>query len=181
MEQHVSALSSILPGKVFRPGDEQYMESLNSYFSAQESQIHPACIVRPENTMDVVAAVSYLVSANQRHGIGSLKFAIRSGGHACFAGSANLSNGVTIDIRRLKSIELIEGSSAVSIGAGASWGEVYRTLDPLTLAVPGGRHSQVGVSGLTLGGNICLSFVSTHASTFAVMLETPDLNRDEVR
>ena len=159
MEQHVSALSSVLPGKVYLPGGEQYAESLNTYFSAQESQIQPACIVQPHSSADVVAAISYLVSANHRYGIGSLKFAIRSGGHACFAGSANVSNGVTIDLRRLDSIEIVEDSSLVWIGAGASWGEVYRTLDPMNLAVPGGRHSQVGVSGLTLGGKVTLSFI----------------------
>ena len=152
MEQHVSDLSQGLPGKVFLPGSQEYKESLDTYFSAQESQVKPACIVRPQKTADVVTVLSRLVQANQLHGIGSLKFAIRSGGHACFAGSANVSDGVTLDLRGLNSIDVNEGSSQVSIGTGASWGEVYRTLDPLGLAVPGGRHSQVGVGGLTLGG-----------------------------
>ena len=152
MEQHVSHLSRALPGKVFIPEGQEYIDSLHSYFSAQESQIKPACIVRPQTTADVVTVVAYLIRANQLHGIGSLKFAIRSGGHACFAGSANLTDGVTIDLRSLNSIEVNQGTSQVSIGTGTSWGEVYRTLDPLGLAVPGGRHSQVGVGGLTLGG-----------------------------
>jgi len=104
---------------------------LSPYFSAQESQIKPACIVRPQTTADVVTTISHLVQANQLHGIGSLKFAIRIGGHACFAGSANVSDGVTIDLRGLNPIEVNEGNSEVSIGTGASWGEVYRTLDPL--------------------------------------------------
>ena len=153
----MSDLSRVLPGKVFVPGGQEYTESLNSYFSAQESQIKPACIVRPQNTADVVTVVAYLIQANQLSGIGSLKFAIRSGGHACFAGSANLTDGVTIDLRGLNSIEVDQGSLQVSIGTGASWGEIYRTLDPLGLAVPGGRHSQVGVGGLTLGGEDTIS------------------------
>jgi len=130
---------------------------LSTYFSAQESQIKPACIVRPQTTADVVTTVSHLVQANQLHGIGSLKFAIHSGGHACFAGSANVSDGVTIDLRGLNSIDVNEGASEVSIGTGVSWEEVYRRLDPLGLAVPGGRHSQVGVGGLTLGGETTVS------------------------
>ena len=152
MEQHLSDLSQSLPGKVFLPESQEYKESIDSYFSAQESQLKPACIVRPQNTADVVTVISRLVQANQLHGIGSFKFAIRSGGHACFAGSANVSDGVTLDLRGLNSIEVNEDSSQVSIGTGASWGEVYRKLDALGLAVPGGRHSQVGVGGLTLGG-----------------------------
>ena len=106
MEQHASDLSQVLPGKVFLPKNQEYKESLDSYFSAQESQVEPACIVRPQNTADVVTVLSRLVQANQLHGVGSLKFAIRSGGHACFAGSANASDGVTIDLRGLNSIEL---------------------------------------------------------------------------
>jgi len=147
MDQRVLSLSEALPGKVFPLESQGYVESLSTYFSAQESQIKPACIVRSQTTADVVNTTSHLVQANKLHGIGSLKFAIRSGGHACFAGSANVSDGVTIDLRGLNSIDVNEGASEVSIGTGASWGEVYRRLDPLGLAVPGGRHSQVGVGG----------------------------------
>lgn len=154
------SISHALPGKVNLPKSEEYTESLHAYFSAQESQVKPACIIHPQTTSDLALAVSHLVQANQIHGIGTLKFAIRSGGHACFAGSANESNGITIDLRGLNSIEVNEEASTVSIGTGTSWGEVYRTLDPLGLAVPGGRHSQVGVGGLTLGGG--LSHFSSH-------------------
>ena len=156
MEQHVLDLSHALPSKVFGPENKGYIESLNKYFSAQERQIRPACFIRPQNTADVALIVSYLSRVNELHGIGSVKFAICSGGHGCFAGSANISDGITIDLQGLNSIEIDEDSLQVSIGTGASWGEVYRTLDPFALAVPGGRHSQVGVGGLTLGGKIIL-------------------------
>ena len=163
MEQHVARLSQALPGKVFLPKSHQYSESVSTYFSAQESEVKPACIARPHNTADVATIVSHLVQANQNSNFGFFKFAIRSGGHACFAGSANVSAGLTIDLRSLNSIEINEGSSQASIGTGASWGKVYRTLDPLGLAVPGGRHSQVGVGGLTLGGkSISLSVSIRH-------------------
>ncbi|KAL8836812.1 MAG: hypothetical protein Q9170_002773 [Blastenia crenularia] len=154
MERHVSDLSQALLGKVFPPEAKEYRGSSESYFSAQENTLKPACIVRPHTTADVVTIVSHLVRANSLQSIGSCKFAIRSGGHACFAGSANISNGITIDLRGMNSIRVNEDSSRVFIGTGASWGEVYRTLDPLGLAVPGGRHSQVGVGGLTLGGGL---------------------------
>lgn len=154
MDQHVSNFSHALPGKVFLPTSQEYTESLNTYFSAQESHIEPACIARPQTSEDVTTIVRELVTANSLHGIGSVKFAIRGGGHACFAESANVSGGITIDLRGLNSIEVSEDRSQVSIGAGVCWGQVYRALDPLSLAVPGGRHSQVGVGGLTLGGKV---------------------------
>ena len=155
----MSDLSQALPGKVFMPDGQEYTESLNSYFSAQESQIKPACIVQPQTTADVASALSLLVRSNQTQGIGSLKFAIRSGGHGCFAECANASGGVTIDLRGLNSIEIEEEQSRISVGTGASWGQVYRELNHLGLAVPGGKHSQVGVGGLTLGGkcSVCSS------------------------
>ena len=166
MDELVQTLLQILPGKVFQPGVTEYEESLTSYFSAQESRIRPACIVRPSTTAEVSKTVILLLQANQRNGLGSIKFAVRSGGHASFAKSANEPNGVTIDLRGIHSIKVQDNRMQVVIGAGASWGEVYRTLDPLGLAVPGGRHSQVGVGGLTLGGKsvapaICY-FRSTH-------------------
>ena len=180
MEQHLSDLSQALPGKVSLPESQEYKDSINTYFSAQESEIKPACIVRPQNTADVVTVISGLVRANQLHGIGSFKFAIRSGGHACFAGSANVSDGVTLDLRGLNSIEVNEGSSQVSIGTGASWGEVYRKLDPLGLAVPGGRHSQVGVGGLTLGGKTSTRSTSLHISIGAVPFSATRRARNRV-
>jgi FAD/FMN-containing dehydrogenase len=42
----------------------------------------------------------------------------------------------------------------VSVGAGNRWINVSEALDPLGLAVVGGRSATVGVSGLTLGGGI---------------------------
>ena len=40
----------------------------------------------------------------------------------------------------------------ISIGPGNRWGNVYQTLDPLNLAMLGGRVTPVGVGGLTTGG-----------------------------
>lgn len=40
------------------------------------------------------------------------------------------------------------------MGAGASWLDVYKYLDPYGVTVAGGRNGAVGVGGLTLGGGI---------------------------
>jgi hypothetical protein len=61
---------------------------------------------------------------------------------------------VTLDLRGLNSIDLSEDGKTVQVGAGASWDEVYRRLDPLGHTVAGGRVAGVGVGGLTLGGGI---------------------------
>lgn len=84
------------------------------------------------------------------------QFAVRSGGHASFAGAANIQGGVTIDLSSLDAIELKGQGSlpVVSVGTGATWGQVYSHLDGMGLTVSGGRASSVGVGGLSIGGGI---------------------------
>lgn len=42
----------------------------------------------------------------------------------------------------------------VNVGPGATWDDVFTTLEPLGVMITGGRSSTVGVGGLTLGGGI---------------------------
>ena len=84
----------------------------------------------------------------------ALHVAVRSGGHLQFAGAANIQNGITFDLRGLSGIEVSSDRSTVSVGVGATWGDVYAQLDPMGLMVAGGRAAQVGVGGLTVGGGV---------------------------
>lgn len=116
----------------------------------------PACIVRPRDSRDVSTTV-WILSTLTRYGFlfGSRRgclFAVRGGGHAPFAGSANIDGGVTIDLSPLKDILVRPDRSITEVGPGASWLDAYLTLDAMNLAVSGGRISTVGVAGLTLGG-----------------------------
>jgi hypothetical protein len=63
-------------------------------------------------------------------------------------------------MRALNSIELNTAEMAVHVGAGALWQDVYDVLEPHGLSVLGGRVGDVGVAGLTLGGNRALVFTS---------------------
>ncbi|QDS68879.1 hypothetical protein FKW77_007619 [Venturia effusa] len=81
-----------------------------------------------------------------------LRFAVKSGGHARFAGASNANGGVTIDLVRFDEIKLAEDKNSVMIGAGNRWGRVYRKLEENNLTVIGGRGASVGVGGLILGG-----------------------------
>ncbi|KAI9674470.1 MAG: hypothetical protein M1817_001808 [Caeruleum heppii] len=47
--------------------------------------------------------------------------------------------GVTLNLSLLKNIVLSPDNTIASIGLEALWGDVYRTLDPFNVAVPGGR------------------------------------------
>ena len=45
-----------------------------------------------------------------------------------------------------------ESERTVLVRPGARWGNISEMLDPLGLAVVGGRVIDVGVAGLTIGG-----------------------------
>lgn len=87
------------------------------------------------------------------------KFAVKSGGHAAFAGASNIDNGVTIDLINLNQISLSSDKTQVSVGPGNVWYDVYNHLQPHNVTVIGGRVSAIGVGGLTLGGG--MSFFSS--------------------
>ncbi|KAF1963610.1 oxidoreductase FAD-binding protein [Byssothecium circinans] len=144
-------ISASLPGTVSYPESDDYASSTTSYWSAFESALKPSCIVKPRDTREVAIIIKWL---NRLASISTCQLAIRGGGHTPWAGSANIDGGITIDLSSLKDISVNQDKSIVSIGAGSIWGDVYRRMDELGIAVVGGRGSSVGVGGLTLGGGI---------------------------
>ncbi|TWU72443.1 hypothetical protein ED733_003537 [Metarhizium rileyi] len=79
-------------------------------------------------------------------------FTVKGAGHTAFPGGSNIQDGVTIDLVHLNQITVSADRKTVSVGPGNRWINVSSVLDPLGLAVVGGRAASVGVSGLTLGG-----------------------------
>lgn len=86
--------------------------------------------------------------------IDGCNFAIKGQGYTPAARFANIDGGVTIDMTGLNTTVLSPDSSVLSVGAGASWLQVYQYLNPFKVSVAGGRNGQVKVGGLTLGGGI---------------------------
>ena len=141
------ALFKALPGKVSLPNSNGYSASVKSYFSLQEAEITPYCVVSPENEQDVSTAIKVLAAPDS-----TAKFAVRGGGHTVWKGSANIEDGVTIDMRAINAVDVSGDKTVTSVGAGALWRDVYSVLDAMGLATSGGRAAQVGVGGLTTGG-----------------------------
>ena len=144
-----------LGNKVSFPGNEAYTSSIRSYFSAQESELSPGCIVSPANKEDVsvaIRALNHLAKAGRDEGERQCPFAVRGGGHSPSAGSANIERGVTIDMRAIRDVSVNEDQTITSVGAGAIWVDVYLKLDAMGLAVTGGRVADIGVGGLITGG-----------------------------
>ncbi|KAI9796419.1 MAG: hypothetical protein M1833_006191 [Piccolia ochrophora] len=138
------ALQTAVPGKVFSPTSKEYLTSVSTYWAVQ-ARLEPSCIVTPASSDEVSDVVKALVKSK-------CQFAIKSGGHAPVAGSNNIKDGVTVDLGALNDVTLSTDNKTASIGPGARWGEVYKVLDPLGVAVSGGRAASVGVGGLITGG-----------------------------
>ncbi len=137
----------------------------------------PSCVVTPHSSQEAAEAISVLVSTRQCQ---SEPFAVKCQGHAPAAGFGNIESGVTIDTTSLSSIILSESHSVVTVGAGASWLDVYTYLDPFTLTAAGGRNGAVGVGGLTLGGGISyfspqVGFTCDTVVNFEIVLASGDL------
>lgn len=140
-----TSLSWALPGKVSYRNSSAFAVS-NDYWSARQSDVSPECFAYPESTGDISVMVKILASI-------SAPFTVKSGGHTAHLGS-NLPGGVTIDLARLSQVKVSSDRETTSVGPGARWVQVAATLDPMGLAVVGGRMGDVGVSGLILGGGL---------------------------
>ena len=138
-------LSIIFPNITSQIGSPSYIQQEASYWSALQSEIQPKCRIRPRSATDVSA--SLLITK-----FFSCPFAVKSGGHAMFAGASNIQGGLTIDLANLNQIHVSQDRTLTRVGAGNRWVDVYSKLDLQQLAVIGGRVGGIGVGGLTLGG-----------------------------
>lgn len=138
-------MDALLRDIVFLPATAEYKQQQSSYWSNQQVETRPACRVLPKSAKEV--AVVYLLTATF-----NCKFAVKGGGHAAFSGSSNIQAGITIDLQNLNSVSVNAENTITQVGAGNRWIDVYEYLTPKNLSVIGGRVSDIGVSGLTLGG-----------------------------
>ncbi|KAL8820863.1 MAG: hypothetical protein Q9191_007428, partial [Dirinaria sp. TL-2023a] len=150
-------------------GDQsvQYKAILQSYFNVP-NELPPNCFIQPQTALQISKIVSTLSQAK-------CQFAVRGGGHMLFVGSNGIQNGVTIDLRQMKQTTLSTDKKTASVEPGSKLGEVYTTLDALGYAIPGGRASDVGVAGLTLGGGNSFyaaryGFVCDNVKNFEIVL-----------
>jgi len=130
-------------GTIIEPGGAEYDSASRTALTSGS----PACVLRPETTGDVQAAVRFAAGAKP-------PLSVRGGGHG-FAGFGTNDGGVVIDLSKLADVEIINKERhLVRIGGGATWGRVAETLAPHGLAISSGDTKSVGVGGLTLSGGI---------------------------
>lgn len=132
-------------------GDPGYADFTGSFWSELQAEVDPHCIFYPSSPH----AVSVLVLLSR---LTQCPFAVKSGGHARFAGASSIEGGITVSMKNLNSITLSADDSTAFIQPGSTWGYIYAELAKHNLSVIGGRVTPIGIGGLTTGGG--LSFFS---------------------
>jgi FAD/FMN-containing dehydrogenase len=154
----VNALAAALPSSVLLPDNAAaFAKSKDAYWAAQECEVVPGCVVQPRDAQELGRAVAILQQEHKSRWLAGAAgpeglFAVRSGGHSAIPGAATIKGGALIDLSLLCEVTPSDDGTSVTIGAGAKWKHVSQVLDERGLGVVGGRNSDVGVGGLTLGG-----------------------------
>ena len=128
----------------------------------------PTLIARCSSTDDVVAAILFA----REH---DLPVAIRCGGHST-PGYSSCDDGLVIDLGPMKAVDIDPEARTARIGGGLTWGELDAATQEHGLAVTGGRVSDTGVTGLTLG-----SGSGWLERMYGITLREPDRSRGRHR
>src|SRR6266446_8191324 len=106
----------------------------------------PAVVARCATTEDVVASINLA----RNHG---LQVSVRCGGHGV-TGKALADGGLTVDLARMRGVDVSAGEQVVKAQGGCLLGDLDAATAQHGLIVPAGIVSETGVGGLALGGGI---------------------------
>lgn len=144
------SLCSILADHGFQveyPLSLSYAHELTDYWSAACSDLHPECMVMPNNALEMSAVITAL-------GYTQDQFAVKSGGHSPNLGFSSTHGGLLIVTENLDQVVYDPSTQTAVIGPGQTWDEAQGKLEGTGRAVVGGRLGGVGVGGLLLGGEL---------------------------
>ena len=151
--QACHAIADELPeGRVAYPLQLPYIAETQRYWSLALRDLRPACIVSPQDTEQVAAAVRVLANRTDA------PFTVKSGGHDPNPGHSSIDDGVLIAMREMVGATYDAETGHAHVKPAGEWNDVVEDLEPSGVTVVGGRLGVVGVGGLLLQGG--LSFLS---------------------
>ena len=135
-------LRTAISGGIAMPGDESYVAACHLWNGAVAQR--PALIAFCQRTADVEAAVRIARHYN-------LPLSVRGGGHH-WTGLALRSDGLVLDLTRMRDVVVDPHSRVATIAGGAKATDVAAAADAHSLLAALGNCGTVGMAGLTLGG-----------------------------
>jgi FAD/FMN-containing dehydrogenase len=140
----IADLRAAIHGRVIAPDDEGYDEARTVMVGGIDRR--PLVIVRPADADDVARVIAVARETG-------LPLAVRSGGHSGAADSV-VDDGIVLDLRDLKSLELDVAGHTAWAGAGLTAAEYTSAAAAHGLATGFGDTGSVGLGGITLGGGV---------------------------
>ncbi len=138
----LETLSASLDGPVLLRGDERFDQAIQIWNGM--SSRPPALVVQPSSAGDVREVVNFA----HAHG---LLLSIKGGGHH-IAGTALADGGLTLDMSRMRSVEIDPERRLARVGPGCLVRDLDRAAQEYGLATVLASDPRTGVAGLTLGG-----------------------------
>ncbi|MDQ4504136.1 FAD-binding oxidoreductase [Sinomonas sp. ASV322] len=139
-----SVLQSHSRGQVITPDSGDYDDARQVWNGS--IQRRPAAILRCAGTADIITGVRFASD----HG---LTLAVRAGGHN-IAGLGTCDDGLVLDLRDLRGVQIDPTSKHARVHPGVTWGLFDDEAQAFGLATTGGIMSTTGVAGFTLGGGM---------------------------
>lgn len=140
----IPQLRANFKGAILSPQDAGYDGARKVFSGAIDRR--PAVILRPTDAADVAAAVRLARETGQ-------ELAIRGGGHSP-AGHSVSEDGIVVDLRDMRSLQIDPAARTAWAETGLTAGEYTARAGAHGLATPFGDTSSVGIGGLTLGGGV---------------------------
>ncbi|MCV0403585.1 MAG: FAD-binding protein [Chloroflexi bacterium] len=131
-------------GEVLEPHDAGYQAARAAYNALSTGQ--PACIFRPADVPDIVAAVRWAGEVD-------LPIGVRGGGHSV-AGHSSPNDALLVDLSRWRGAAVDPVACTAEALAGSRLMDLDAATAAYTLAAPSGTFIDTGIGGLTLTGGI---------------------------
>ena len=137
-----SALVQLKDISVTPEDTDLYQKAVKIYNPAYAYE-HPSFVAFPKSVQEVKRCLQVAVNT-------STPVAIKSGGHS-FAGYSTIeSDGFVVSLQKMNGVT--HKDDKVTVEAGATWRDVYSTLDNTGFVAVGGCVPAVGIGGYILGG-----------------------------
>lgn len=140
-------LTQAIGGRVLdRQSPDYNLTRQSLVWNGRPPERYPSVIVEARSAADVASTVDFA----QRH---NLSVSARGTGHS-YSSIFLCDGGLLLDLSRLNDLAVDPPSRRLSVGPGATSGQICAALEREGLAFPVGHDASVGIGGFLLGGGL---------------------------